>query len=68
MNVAYEDEAAAFQALDFRREPCEKHRESIVAIADGANATFGGWKGSYDKAVNGDCRRGYLRRANRRYG
>jgi hypothetical protein len=52
MNVAYEDEAAAFQALDFRREPLsEEHRESIIAIADGANATFGGWKGSYDKAV-----------------
>jgi hypothetical protein len=51
MNAAYDDEAQAFQGLDFKREPLsEEHRESIIAIADSAKATFG-WKGPYDKAV-----------------
>jgi hypothetical protein len=51
MNAAYDDEAKAFHELDFRREPLsEEHRESVIAIADSASATFG-WKGPYDKAV-----------------
>jgi hypothetical protein len=51
MKIAYDEEAKAFEKLNFSREPLsEEHRESIIAIADGANATFG-WKGSYDKAV-----------------
>ncbi len=51
MHAVYEDEAKVFEDLDFKREPLsEEHRESVVAIADTAKATFG-WKGTYDKAV-----------------
>ncbi|WP_431204380.1 hypothetical protein ACQ86E_04465 [Bradyrhizobium betae] len=51
MNAVYDDEAKAFQNLDFKREPLsDEHRETMVAIADTAKATFG-WKGPYDKTV-----------------
>lgn len=51
MHSAYDEDAAAFSKLKIPREHLtEEHRESIIAIADEAKATFG-WKGAYDKAV-----------------
>lgn len=51
MQAAYEDEAPRLKKLDIKREHLtEEHRESIIAIADEAKATFG-WKGTFDKAV-----------------
>src|SRR5258706_3635830 len=47
----YDDEAVIFKDLKFKKHPLsEEHRESIIAIAEGAQATFG-FKGPYDKAV-----------------
>ncbi|MGY3495914.1 hypothetical protein [Bradyrhizobium sp. USDA 4502] len=47
----YDDEAEVFKGTKLKREPLsEEHRESIIAIAESAQATFG-FRGPYDKAI-----------------
>ncbi|WP_424630422.1 hypothetical protein [Bradyrhizobium sp. SYSU BS000235] len=47
----YDDEAKNLKGIKFKKESLtEEHRESILAVAESAQATFG-LKGPYDKAV-----------------
>lgn len=47
----YDDEAEAFAGVKFKKEALtEEQRESVIAIAESAQATFG-FKGPYDKAI-----------------